>query len=70
MACRFLERKTTSNGKFYIRLLDNDKNSLNVYVDDKIFASFSNIKEFDIIPDERIYFRKDYAHDYYYLNIK
>lgn len=70
MACRFLERRTTSNGKFYIRLLDSDMNSLNVYVDDKVFASFANSKQFDIIPDDRVYYRKDYAHDYYYLNIK
>lgn len=70
MACRFLERRTTSNGKFYIRLLDSEMNSLNVYVDDKVFASFQNSKQFDIIPDDRIYYRKDYAHDYYYLNIK
>ena len=45
-------------------------NSLNVYVDDKVFASFQNSKQFDIIPDDRVYYRKDYAHDYYYLNIK
>ena len=70
MACRFLERRTTSNGKFYIRLLDSEMNSLNVYVDDKVFASFQNSKQFDIIPDDRVYYRKDYAHDYYYLNIK
>lgn len=70
MACRFLERRTTSNGKFYLKVLDSDMNSLNVYVDDKVFASFANSKQFDIIPDDRVYYRKDFAHDYYYLNIQ
>lgn len=70
MACRFLERRTTSNGKFYLKVLDSDMNSLNVYVDDKVFASFANSKQFDVIPDDRVYYRKDFAHDYYYLNIQ